>query len=150
MTPPANPYDERVTDAEPTDVEPADPLLSPEGLQFVTDRHIATLSTMGTDGAIHVVAVGFSYRDGIARVITGGGTQKTVNIEADERATLSQYEGARWLTLQGRARIERDPASVALGVELYSQRYRAPRENPERVVIVIEVDKVLGSRGMKA
>ena len=127
-----------------------DSLLSPEGLQFVTDRHIATLSTMGTDGAIHVVAVGFSYRDGTARVITGGGTQKTVNIEADSRVTLSQFDGARWLSLQGHGRIERDAEAVALGVELYSRRYRAPRENPTRVVIVIEVDKVLGSRGMRA
>jgi len=129
---------------------PADALLSPEGLQFVKDYHLATLSTMGTDGAIHVVAVGFSYRDGIARVITGGGTQKTVNIEADERATLSQYDGARWLTLQGRGRIETAADEVQLGVELYAARYRQPRVNPERVVIVIEVDKVLGSRGMKA
>ena len=128
----------------------SDSLLSAEALQFVTDRHLATLSTMGTDGAIHVVAVGFSYRDGVARVISTGGTQKTVNIAADERATLSQYEGPRWLTLQGRARIETSPEQVQLGVDLYSARYRAPRENPERVVIVIEVDKVLGSRGMKA
>ena len=141
-----DPYDEIVTDAE----APRDSLLSAEGLQFVKDYHLATLSTMGTDGAIHVVAVGFSYRDGIARVITGGGTQKTVNIEADERATLSQYDGARWLTLQGRGRIERDAESVALGVELYTERYRTPRENPTRVVIVIEIDKVLGSRGMRA
>jgi hypothetical protein len=86
----------------------------------------------------------------VARVITGGGTQKTVNIEADERATLSQYDGARWLSLQGRGRIETSPEEVQLGVELYAARYRQPRVNPERVVIVIEVDNVLGSRGMKA
>ena len=124
-------------------------LLSDEGLAFVTDRHLATLSTMSPDGRIHVVAVGFSYRDGIARVITGGGSRKVANILADGRASLSQVEGPRWITLQGTATIATSPEEVALGVELYSLRYRAPRVNPERVVIVMEVEKVMGSSGMK-
>ena len=124
-------------------------LLSDEALAFVTDRHIATLSTMSPDGRIHVVAIGFSYRDGIARIITGGGSRKVANLLADNRLSISQFEGARWLTLQGTATIATSPEDVALGVELYSKRYRAPRENPERVVIVMTVEKVMGSGGMK-
>ena len=124
-------------------------LLSDEALAFVTDRHLATLSTMSPDGRIHVVAVGFSYVDGVARIITGGGSRKVANIRADDRVSISQVEGARWLTLQGVATIATSPEEVALGVELYSRRYRAPRENPERVVIVMSVEKVMGSGGMK-
>lgn len=127
-----------------------DTLLSAEGLAFVTERHLATLSTMGADGRIHVVAVGFSYRDGIARVITGGGSRKVANIRADSRATLSQVDGIRWLTLQGTATIEEEPEQVRLGVDLYSLRYRQPRENPERVVIALQVEKVMGSPALKA
>ena len=129
---------------------PSDPFLSDEGLAFVTERHLATLSTMGADGRIHVVAVGFSYRDGVARVITGGGSRKVANIRADIRATLSQVDGIRWLTLQGEATIEEDPEQVQLGVDRYTDRYRPPRENPERVVIVLQVEKVLGSPTLKA
>ena len=31
----------------------SDPYLTDEGIQFVTDYHLATLSTMGADGRIH-------------------------------------------------------------------------------------------------
>ena len=129
---------------------PSDSLLSDDGLTFVTERHLATLSTMGRDGRIHVVAVGFTYRDGVARVITGGGSRKVANIRADSRSTLSQVDGIRWLTLQGVATIEEQPEQVQLGVERYAERYRQPRENPERVVIVLQVEKVLGSPSLKA
>jgi len=129
---------------------PSDPLLSDEGIAFVTERHLATLSTMGVDGRIHVVAVGFSYRDGIVRVITGGGSRKVANIRADSRATVSQVDGVRWLSLQGTATIEEEPEQVQLGVDLYSLRYRTPRENPERVVIALRVEHVLGSPSLKA
>ena len=124
-------------------------LLSDDALAFVTDRHLATLSTLSPDGSIHVVAVGFTYRDGIARVITSGESRKVANILADGRASIAQVDGPRWLTLQGTATIARDPESVQLGVDLYAQRYRQPRVNPLRVVIVLEVEKVLGSSGMR-
>lgn len=128
----------------------SDPYLTDEGIQFVTDYHLATLSTMGADGRIHVIAVGFTYRDGVARVITGGGSRKVANIRADGRATLSQVDGPRWLTLQGTARIEESAEEVQLGVDRYTERYRAPRVNPERVVIVIDVEHVMGSPDLKA
>jgi PPOX class probable F420-dependent enzyme len=129
---------------------PSTELLSPAALEFVKEYHLATLSTLDASGAPHVVAVGFSYRDGVARIITGGGTQKTINILRDGRVAISQVDGVRWLTLRGRATIATDAESVATGVELYAARYRQPRENPTRVVIVVEVDSVLGSSGMKA
>lgn len=128
----------------------SDPFLTDLGLVFVTDYHLATLSTMGADGRIHVVAVGFTYRDGVARVITGGGSRKVANIRADSRATLSQVDGGRWLTLQGTARIETSADEVQLGVDRYAERYRAPRVNPERVVIVVDVEHVMGSPDLKA
>ena len=127
-----------------------DSFLTDDGLAFVADYHLATLSTMGADGRIHVVAVGFSYRDGVARVITRGGSRKVANVIADGRATLSQVDGGRWLTLQGTAVVATDAESVALGVELYAARYRQPQPNPERVVIVMQVEKVLGSPGLRA
>lgn len=124
------------------------PPLSPEGAAFVTDRHLASLSTMGPDGRIHVVPVGFTYREGLVRIITSGPSQKVANLRRDSRATVSQVDGGRWLTLAGTARIMEDAESVALAVELYSQRYRVPGVNPLRVAIVIEVETAMGSRGM--
>lgn len=123
-------------------------LLSADGQTFVTDRHLATLSTFGPDGGIHVVPVGFTFRDGLVRIITSGTSQKVANLRRDPRATVSQVDGARWITLAGRASVVDDLESVALAVELYAGRYREPRVNPLRVAIVLDVERVMGSGGM--
>lgn len=122
--------------------------LSDDGLRFVSDYHLATLSTIAKDGSIHVVAVGFSWLDGVVRIITSDGSQKVRNVERDGRATVGQIEGPRWLSLAGNATIDRDADSVARAVELYAARYRQPRPNPKRVVIRFEATRMLGSAGL--
>ncbi len=117
-------------------------------LDFLADRHLATLATLRADGTPHVVAVGFTWDPaaGLARVITNAGSQKARNAERTGRAALTQIEGPRWLTLEGAARVTDDPADVARAVELYARRYRQPRPNPQRVAIEVRVDRVLGLR----
>ena len=124
--------------------------LTDDGLSFVSDRHIATLSTMARDGAIHVVAVGFTLADGVVRIITSGDSQKVRNVERDPRATVAQVAGPRWLSIAGHATIERDPAAVAHAVALYTERYSAPRVNPRRVVMRIKPTTVMGSADLFA
>lgn len=119
--------------------------LTADGAVFLADRHLATLSTMGRDGGIHVVAVGFTVADGVVRIITSDGSQKVRNIERDARATVGQVAGPSWLSIAGRGSIERDPDAVAHAVELYAARYRRPRVNPQRVVIRIDPTAVMGS-----
>jgi PPOX class probable F420-dependent enzyme len=125
-------------------------LLTAAGIAFATERHLATLSTLGPDGRLHVVPVGFTYREGLVRVITSGPSQKVQNLRRDARATVSQVDGGRWLTLAGAARILDDPESVRLAVELYAGRYRQPQVNPLRVAIVIDVETAMGSAGLLA
>lgn len=127
-----------------------EPSLTDDGLRFVTDYHLATLSTMGPDTGIHVVAVGFTFDEGVVRVITSDGSQKVRNIERDPRATVAQLSGPQWLSIAGSAEIERDPDAVAHAVALYAARYRQPRVNPARVVIRLTPEKVLGSAGLWA
>lgn len=122
--------------------------LTDDGLRFVTDYHLATLSTMGPAERIHVVAVGFTFVDGVVRIITSDGSQKVRNVERDSRATVAQLAGPQWLSIAGQAEIERAPDAVAYAVELYAGRYRQPRENPLRVVIRITPEKVMGSAGL--
>ena len=122
--------------------------LTDEGLRFVSDRHLATLSTIGPTRGIHVVAVGFTYVDGVVRIITSDGSQKVRNIERDGRATVAQLSGPQWLSIAGTGAIERDADAVAYAVSLYAARYRQPRPNPRRVVIRITPDKTLGSAGL--
>lgn len=124
------------------------PALTPDGAAFVADRHLATLSTIGPSGLLHVVAVGFTYDDGIVRIITRDGSQKVRNIERDDRATVAQVAGPQWLSIAGRARVRREPDAVAHAVALYASRYRQPQPNPERVAIEILPEKVMGSAGL--
>lgn len=125
---------------------PAD--LAPATLEFLTERHLATLTTLRADGSPHVVPVGvtFDAATTTARVITSGTSAKARHVrEGQARVAVCQVEGARWLTLEGTAVVKDDAASVADAVERYAQRYRQPRENPARVVIEISVDRVLGN-----
>ena len=114
--------------------------------EFCTERHLATLTTMRPDGSAHVSPVGFSW-DGeakVARVIAGDASQKVVNARRDARVVLCQVDGGRWLSLEGRARVTSDPVEVAEAERRYGSRYQAPRPNPSRVAIIIEVNRVLG------
>ncbi|GAA2159992.1 F420-dependent biliverdin reductase [Pedococcus bigeumensis] len=126
-------------------ITPAD--LSPAALDFVTARHLATLTTLRPDGSPHVVPVGFTWDPEalVVRVITSGPSRKARNAAAGGRAVVCQVDGRHWLSLEGTARVLTDPESVADAERRYAARYRVPRENPERVVIEIAVDRVLGN-----
>lgn len=116
-------------------------------VEFLTQRHLGTLSTTQADGSLHVVAIAFTFdaSESIVRVITSDRTQKVVNVERNGLAAVGQVDGRRWLSLAGRATIRRDADSVANAVRRYAERYRMPRDNPRRVVVEIQVEHILGS-----
>ncbi len=124
--------------------------ITDSALEFLRERHLATLSTIGRDGRIHSVPVGMTYLDGVVRVIGSRGSQKFVNAGRAGRASVSSVDGARWISFEGPVRVLTDAESVARAVELYSARYRQPRPNPERAVLELTVERVLGSSGMRA
>jgi PPOX class probable F420-dependent enzyme len=120
----------------------------PELLQFLTERHLATLTTLRADGSPHVVPVGVTYdpATGTARVITSGTSAKARHVrDGQPRVAVCQVDGRRWITLEGTAAVRDDAGSVADAVARYAERYRQPRENPARVVIEISVDRILGN-----
>ena len=122
------------------------PLMSPEMLAFLAERHLATLTTLRRDGSPHVVPVGFSYDPdaGVVRIITFASSTKARNAARNCRAAVSQVDGGRWVTLEGVAGLVDDAPSVALAVAGYAGRYRQPSERADRVAIEIVVDKVMG------
>lgn len=120
---------------------------------LLTERHLATLTTLRADGTPHVVPVGFTWDGGpvadggdpLVRVITSRSSVKARNAARGGRAVVCQVEGRHWLSLEGVASVVDDPQSVRDAELRYAARYREPRPNPERVVVVIAVDRVLGS-----
>lgn len=129
-------------------LDPAD--LSDEAVAFLCERHLATLTTLRTDGSPHVSAVGFSYDTDarVARVITWDSSQKAVNAgrmeAAGQRAAVCQVDGGRWLALEGPVRLVTDADAVQPGVAGYAERYQSPKERDDRAVIEIDVDRILG------
>jgi PPOX class probable F420-dependent enzyme len=127
-----------------------DPTDLPDGvLAFLTERHLATLTTLRPDGSPHVVAVGFTYapEDRLVRIITFAPSRKARNLVgtgAGTRAAVCQVDGARWLTLEGAAVVTGDAERVAEAVRRYTGRYRQPGQRDDRVAIEITVDRVLG------
>ena len=69
--------------------------LPPSALDFLSERHLATLTTLRPDGSPHVVPVGFTWDDdaGLARVITSGHSRKARNLDGGGRAAVCQVEG---------------------------------------------------------
>jgi PPOX class probable F420-dependent enzyme len=125
-------------------IDPSDPGL----LEFWTERHLCTLTTLREDGSPHVVAVGstLDVPAGLVRVISSRSSAHVRHVlKGQDRVALCQVDGARWATFEGRAVIREDPASVADAEQRYAARYRQPRPNPARVVIEVAITKVLGS-----
>ncbi|MDT0116048.1 PPOX class F420-dependent oxidoreductase [Microbacterium sp. PRF11] len=125
-------------------------MLTDDARAFLREYHLATLSTIGRSGRVHAVPVGFTYEDGVVRVIGSRGTQKFVNAERSGRASVCSVDGAKWLSFEGPARVTDDPDAVARAVELYAARYRQPRVNPDRVVLELTVERMLGSASLRA
>ncbi|EAP97939.1 hypothetical protein JNB_13283 [Janibacter sp. HTCC2649] len=121
--------------------------LSADALDFLTERHLATLTTLRADGSPHVVPVGFTWDNEavVVRVITNDVSQKAINAGRSGTAAVCQVEGRRWLSLEGRSRVLDDADSVLDAETRYAARYRPPRINPTRVVIEIAVTRILGN-----
>ncbi|WP_285138075.1 PPOX class F420-dependent oxidoreductase [Microbacterium sp. lyk4-40-TSB-66] len=125
-------------------------MLTDDARSFLSEYHLATLSTVGRSGRVHSVPVGFTYEDGVVRVIGSRGTQKFVNAARSGRASICSVDGGRWISFEGPARVSDDADAVAHAVDLYAARYRQPRVNPDRVVLEVAVERTLGSAALRA
>lgn len=116
-----------------------------------SERRPCILVTPRRDGTPHAVPVGVTVdvEDRIARVICGGGSQKARNVAAagpgGARVTVSVVEGRTWSTLEGVAVVDDTPDAVHAAERRYALEYKEPRVNPQRVVLRIAVDRVLGN-----
>lgn len=122
-------------------------------LDFWTERHLCTLSSVRPDGRPHVVPVGVAldHEERCAWVITSGSSHKARRLAAAPDGlpvAACQVDGRYWSTLEGRARVLTAPEAVQRAVDRYASRYRTPRPNPARVAIRIEVDRFLLSASL--
>ena len=135
------------------DGEVTDPgvTFSDELLDFWRERRLCTVTTLRPDGSPHVVPMGVvvDAESGTAWAITSGRSWKVRNIRAagptGAPIAVCQVDGRRWSTVEGRAVVLDDPASVREAERRYAERYKVPRENPDRVALRIEITRLLGN-----
>ncbi|QAY70646.1 pyridoxamine 5'-phosphate oxidase family protein [Xylanimonas protaetiae] len=127
--------------------------LNPEQLVFVTERHLATLTTLRADGSPHVTPVAFMWdaAAGAALMTTERGSAKAVNARRRSpegrapRAALCQVDGGRWLTIEGTIEPVDDAAAVADAVARHARRYHDVEPSEDRIVLRLTADRVLAS-----
>jgi PPOX class probable F420-dependent enzyme len=126
-----------------------DPRALPDAAQeFLTERHLATLRTIRWNGELPVVPVGFTYDPATltARVITSSDSVKARNAgRKGAAAALCSVDRARWITVAGPIRVETSAEAVADAERRYAERYRQPRVNPKRVVLIMDVTAISAS-----
>ncbi|RZU18422.1 PPOX class probable F420-dependent enzyme [Kribbella rubisoli] len=124
-------------------------MLSERLAEFWTERHLCVLSTVRADGTVHATPVGatLDVEAGLVRVICSGTSYKAHAIRrlGEAAVAVTQVDGRRWSTLEGRAVVSDDPGRVRDAEHRYAKRYKEPRVNPQRVVIEITITKVLGN-----
>ncbi|PFG42878.1 PPOX class probable F420-dependent enzyme [Isoptericola jiangsuensis] len=132
--------------------------LNPEQLVFVTERHLATLTSLRADGTPHVVPVAFTWdaEQGVARITTRRTSVKAANARrrgpdgGPPRVALCQVDGGRWLTLEGTIEVVEDADEVAEAVRRYALRYRQLAHDPARIVLRVTVDRTMSSAYMRS
>ena len=124
--------------------------LTTEMKQFVTERHLASLTLVTPEGRLHVTPVGFTWDENqkLVRVITWAGSMKSkILTRADTplRAAVSQVDGGRWITLEGKAIVTDDMERCLEGTRRYAQRYSEPKDRgDDRRVIELSVERIMG------
>lgn len=116
-------------------------------LDFWTERHLCTFTTLRADGRPHVTPVGVAldveWR--CAWVITSQSSLKAIHASADPRVAACQVDGRRWSTIEGTAEVRTDAESVRRAEERYAARYKTPRPNPARVALRIDIARIVHS-----
>ena len=116
--------------------------------QFLRERHMGVLVTLRADGSPHAVPVGFTLEGSVVRVITFAGSVKARNAARGGRASITQHDGARWVTFEGTVSLTDNAEAVAAAVQGYTERYRPPKQRTDRVVVHIAVDRTLSAASL--
>ena len=121
--------------------------LTDELVAFWRERHLCTVTTLRADGTPHVVPMGIvlDVEAQVAWGITSPTSQKALNVRRSGIVAVCQVDGRRWSTVEGRAEVRDGADDVAEAVRRYAERYRQPRENPDRVALRVQLTKVIGN-----
>ncbi len=120
----------------------------PESHRDLLDAPVATLATIGRDGAPQLTEVWFLYEDGELRLSLNTARLKTKNLQARPQCSLFLLDLAnpyRYVDVRGRARIEPDEdyaLADRVGAKYGSDLREHDRPGEARVAVTIEPSNV--------
>ena len=126
--------------------------IAPSLNDFLSERHLAILTLVRNDGKPHSTPVGFMWDDDekTVKIITWSGSLKSRLLEKGSLdGTISQVDGGRWVTFEGKCAVTNDSVICTDAIERYSVRYQQPKDRgDERRTIVMSVNRILSSAGL--
>ena len=125
-------------------------LSDPRLRAFWAERHLATLTTLTADGRPHTVPVApvLDPDRAVLRILASRSSRKVRNVSGASSApwvSVCQVDGRRWCTVEGTAGVVTDEEAVRAAEKIYADRFRVPRPNADRVVLLVDVRHVMGS-----
>ena len=123
----------------------------PAYVAFWRERHLCTVTTPRPDGTLHVTPMGVVLDPEHRRAwgVTSRGSVKARNLAAagedGQVVAIGSVDGRWWASAEGRAVVSDDLDVLAEAERRYAERYRAPRPNPDRVAVRVELSRLLGS-----
>ncbi|MFE9322904.1 PPOX class F420-dependent oxidoreductase [Nocardia vinacea] len=119
--------------------------------EFLQRSRIATLATIGPNGAPHLTAMWYALIDGEIWFETKAKSQKAVNLGRDPRVTCmveagQTYDQLRGVSIEGHAEIIDDPDKLfAVGVSVW-ERYTGPYSEEVRPLVEQMLNKRIAVR----
>jgi PPOX class probable F420-dependent enzyme len=113
---------------------------------FLEEDHSMSMSTLNSDGSIHVVAMWYGFLEGAVAIESKAKAQKVVNLRRNPTVTVMAeagrtYDQLRGVQISGRAEIVDDPKRMfELGVSMF-ERYTAPYTTDKRDAVARMLDK---------
>ncbi|WP_040693500.1 pyridoxamine 5'-phosphate oxidase family protein [Nocardia vinacea] len=119
--------------------------------EFLQRSRIATLATIGPNGAPHLTAMWYALIDGEIWFETKAKSQKAVNLGRDPRVTCmveagQTYDQLRGVSIEGHAEVIDDPDKLfAVGVSVW-ERYTGPYSEEVRPLVEQMLNKRIAVR----
>ncbi|WP_063042902.1 pyridoxamine 5'-phosphate oxidase family protein [Nocardia pseudovaccinii] len=119
--------------------------------EFLQRSRIATLATIGPNGAPHLTAMWYALIGGEIWFETKAKSQKAVNLGRDPRVTCmveagQTYDQLRGVSIEGHAEIIDDPDKLfAVGVSVW-ERYTGPYSEEVRPLVEQMLNKRIAVR----
>lgn len=122
---------------------------------YLAEPRFAVVATINPDGMPHQTVVWYDVRGDEIVFNTARGRVKDRNMRRDQRISLCIEDEYRYVTLQGRVRIEDDPAITQADIRALAIRYAGPEHGEhqarnqffreQRVSLYLQIDHIIAN-----